>query len=256
MAREKKTWKETLSPQEISNAIFVDFEGEQVKKSDGSTDYSDEKARKFLGILWNPFSSNSHLPRLQQFILDPTLKLCKNTFDAAEYGLCHKHNVKYFSTREKTEEEAIKFLLKERWNDAPIVSWSDHDKGVIQEMMNNDRFSDEQRSNIERRWRDAKATAKKWNREALSGKIKRPHKLSTYLSIVGYELPSLIKDDNGKKEKKISEEMKYLSDHLKNKRSIEELTEPQKTKWRYICEYNFHDLEGMRQVLLTAVSDS
>ena len=52
----------------------------------------------------------------------------------------------------------------------------------------------------------------------------------------------------------MSQNLKDLTQRLEKKRNPEELTETQLEMWRLICVHNFHDLEGMRQVLLHAVA--
>ena len=53
--------------------------------------------------------------------------------------------MKWFGTREKAEEEVIELLLKLK---GPIISWSEHDWNVMENMLGSDHFSDDDRENI------------------------------------------------------------------------------------------------------------
>ena len=74
----------------------------------------------------------------------------------------------------------------------------------------------------------------------------KDHKLQNYLEEIGYTTDSEKEGMSGK--------MKYLAKVSKKKRNPDELTLDQLDMWRHIYEHNFHDLEGMRQVLLQVVA--
>ena len=173
--------------------------------------------------------------------MDPSLKLCAKTFNAAESGLCDEHRVKCFTTREKTESKLVEFLLG---FEGLIISWSEHDWNVMENMMGSDHFSDDDRENIKSRWRNALKTVRPWNTVTLQKRVTE-HKLQNYLELIGYVTDSEKEGMSGK--------MNYLSKVSKGKRTPDELTSKQLDMWQHIYEHNFHDLEGMRQVLHQAV---
>ena len=149
--------------------------------------------------------------------------------------------MKWFGTREKAEEEVIELLLKLK---GPIISWSEHDWNVMEKMMESDHFSDDARENIKIRWRNALKTVRPWNTVTLQKRVTE-HKLQNYLELIGYVTDSEKEGMSGK--------MNYLSKVSKGKRTPDELTSKQLDMWQHIYEHNFHDLEGMRQVLHQAV---
>jgi len=110
--------------------------------------------------------------------------------------------------------------------------------------MGSDHFSDDDRENIKSRWRNALKTVRPWNTVTLQKRV-TDHKLQNYLELIGYETDS--------EKEGMSDKMNYLSKVSKGKRSPDELTSKQLDMWRHIYEHNFHDLEGMRQVLHQAV---
>tara|TARA_B100000214_G_scaffold372515_1_gene350905 strand:- start:2516 stop:3256 length:741 start_codon:yes stop_codon:yes gene_type:complete len=244
----KNHMQQKMTPREVSEAIFVDFEGAK----------SDENGEKFLGILWNPYSDDSKKPRLRQYILDPNLTLCAKAkiYDATAHVSCEKHEVKYFFSREQTEKEAVEFLLRLQNGKARIVSWSLHDWNILENIMGKHGFDDEQRMNIKERWRNAISTAQSWGEANGLNTAKGQNELDLYLETLNYEIPSFLTRDSTPGNKLINDRMKKLSNLQMKKKKISDLSEKQKGYWRHICEYNFHDLEGMRQVLLKAVMKS
>jgi len=232
----KEPIKRKVTRKEIDNAVFVDFEGSD-KKVEGKPDFSNPDIRKFVGVLWM-----TNRLKLRQFILDPSLILCAKTFNAGESGLGAAHRMQWFATREKTERKVVELLLR---FEGPIISWSEHDWNVIEMMMDNDGFSDDERANIKSRWRNALQTVRPWNTVMLQKKVKE-HTLQNYLEVIGYVTDS--------EKKEMSKKMSYLTEKLEKKHNADELTPTQREIWQHIYVHNFHDLEGMRQVLLEAVA--
>tara|TARA_Y100001970_G_C14106295_1_gene788311 strand:+ start:343 stop:1053 length:711 start_codon:yes stop_codon:yes gene_type:complete len=232
----KEPIKRKITKKEIENAVFIDFEGSG-KNPKEEYDFNNPDVRKFVGVLWM-----TNRLKLRQFILDPSLNLCAKSFNAVKSGLCDEHKMMWFATRKKSEEKVVELLLKLK---GPIISWSEHDWNVMEMMMDDDRFSDDDRSNIKNRWRNALKTVRPWNTVMLQKKYK-DHKLQNYLEEIGYTTDSEKEGMSGK--------MKYLAKVSKKKRNPDELTLDQLDMWRHIYEHNFHDLEGMRQVLLQVVA--
>ena len=71
------------------------------------------------------------------------------------------------------------------------------------------------------------------------------HKLQNYLELIGYVTDS--------EKEGMSNKLNYLTEVTKGKRTPGDLTPKQLDKWRHVYKHNFHDLEGMRQVLHHAV---
>ena len=230
----KEPIKRKVTRKEIDNAVFVDFE-DSGKKPNEETDFSNPDVRKFFGVLWM-----TNRLKLRQFILDPSLNLCAKSFNADKSGLYDEHKMKWFGTREKAEEEVVELLLKLK---GPIISWSEHDWNVMENMMGSDHFSDDDRENIKSRWRNALKTVRPWNTVTLQKRV-TDHKLQNYLELIGYVTDSA--------KEGISDKMNYLTEVTKGKRNPK-LTSKQLDMWRHVYEHNFHDLEGMRQVLHQAV---
>jgi len=232
----KNPLKRKLTKRDVMNAVFVDFEGAKTG-TNKEPDYSDPNCRKFVGMMWMTNCVNLH-----QFILEPSLKLCATIYDDSAKNLCEKHRVRWFYTRENAERSFTDELLKRK--NRLIISWSSHDWKIMDMMMKDGDFTKDEYSEIEGRWVDGKHSAKVWNREKLSRKVKSPHRLKDYCDLIDYEMPD---------GKNISTKMSYLSKVLENKRHFDDLTESQIEKCKHICEYNFYDLEGMRAVIGKAV---
>ena len=231
----KEPIKRKVTRKEMDNAVFVDFEGSG-KKPNEEYDFNNPDARKFVGVLWM-----TNRLKLRQFILDPSLNLCGKSFNADESGLCTEHKMKWFGTRKKAEEKVVELLLK---LEGPIISWSEHDWNVMEKMMESDHFSDDARENIKSRWRNALKTVRPWNTVTLQKRVV-DHKLQNYMELIGYVTDSA--------KEGMSDKLNYLTEVTKGKRNPDELTSKQVDKWRHVYEHNFHDLEGMRQVLHQAV---
>jgi len=231
----KEPIKRKVTRKEMDNAVFVDFEGSG-KKPNEEYDFNNSDARKFVGVLWM-----TNRLKLRQFILDPSLNLCGKSFNADESGLCAEHKMKWFGTRKKAEEKVVELLLK---LEGPIISWSEHDWNVMEKMMESDHFSDDARENIKSRWRNALKTVRPWNTVTLQKRVV-DHKLQNYMELIGYVTDSA--------KEGMSDKLNYLTEVTKGKRNPDELTSKQLDKWRHVYEHNFHDLEGMRQVLHQAV---
>ena len=231
----KEPIKRKVTRKEMDNAVFVDFEGSGTKPNE-EYDFNNSDARKFVGVLWM-----TNRLKLRQFILDPSLNLCAKSFNADESGLCAEHKMKWFGTRKKAEEKVVELLLK---LEGPIISWSEHDWNVMEKMMESDHFSDDARENIKSRWRNALKTVRPWNTVTLQKRVV-DNKLLNYLELIGYVTDS--------EKEGMSDKLNYLTEVTKGKRNPDELTSKQLDKWRHVYEHNFHDLEGMRQVLHQAV---
>ena len=231
----KEPIKRKITRKEIDNAVFVDFEGSGTKPNE-EPDFSNPDARKFVGVLWM-----TNRLKLRQFILDPSLNLCAKSFNADESGLCDEHKITWCGNRKRAEEKVIKLLLD---TTGPIISWSEHDWNVMESMMGSDHFSDDDRKNIKNRWRNALQTVRPWNTVTLQKRVV-DNKLLNYLELIGYVTDS---EKGG-----MSDKLNYLSKVAKGKRNPDELTSKQLDMWRHVYEHNFHDLEGMRQVLHQAV---
>ncbi|MBT95353.1 MAG: hypothetical protein CL431_05240 [Acidimicrobiaceae bacterium] len=231
----KEPIKRKVIRKEIHNAVFVDFEGSG-KKPNEEPDFSNPDVRKFVGVL-----SVTNRLKLRQFVLDDSLNIYAKSFNADESGLCDEHKITWCGTRKRAEEKVIELLLKLK---GPIISWSEHDWNVMENMMGSDHFSDDDRANIKSRWRNALQTVRPWNTVTLQKKV-TDHKLQNYMEIIGYVTDS--------EKEGMSDKMSYLSKVAKGKRNPDELTSKQLDKWRHVYEHNFHDLEGMRQVLHQAV---
>ena len=233
----KEPMKRKVTKKEIDNAIFVDFEGAKTG-TNTEPDYSDPNCRKFVGMMWK-----TNYVNLDQFILEPSLKICATIYGNAEESLCEEHRVRWFTTRENAESTFIKELLKREGR--LIISWSRHDWKIMDMMMKDGDFTKEEYSKIKERWVDGKHSAKAWNREKLSRKVTSKHRLKDYCDLIGYDMPD---------GKDISKNLTYLSKVLEKKQHFDELTKTQIKKFKHICEYNFYDLEGMRAVLHKIVS--
>jgi hypothetical protein len=233
MPKEPIKWK--IKKKEMDNAVFVDFEGSG-KKPNEEPDFSNPDVRKFVGVL-----SVTNRLKLRQFVLDDSLNIYAKSFKADESGLCDEHKITWCGTRKRAEEKVIEHLLKLK---GPIISWSEHDWNVMENMIGSDHFSDDDRENIKSRWRNALKTVRPWNTVTLQKRV-TDHKLQNYMELIGYVTDS--------EKEGMSNKLNYLSKVAKGKRNPDGLTSKQLDKWRHVYEHNFHDLEGMRQVLHQAV---
>ena len=231
----KEPIKRKVTRKEMHNAVFVDFEGSG-KKPNEEPDFNNPDIRKFVGVLWM-----TNRLKLRQFILDDSLNIYAKSFNNDQSGLCDEHKITWCGNRKRAEEKVIKLLLD---TTGPIISWSEHDWNVMENMMGSDHFSDDDRENIKSRWRNALKTVRPWNTVTLQKRVV-DNKLLNYLELIGYVTDS---EKGG-----MSDKLNYLSKVAKGKRNPDELTSKQLDMWRHVYEHNFHDLEGMRQVLHQAV---
>ena len=169
----KEPIKRKVTRKEMHNAVFVDFEGSG-KKPNEEPDFSNPDIRKFVGVLWMTNRLN-----LRQFILDDSLNIYAKSFNNDQSELCPEHKMKWFGTRKKAEEEVVELLLKLK---GPIISWSEHDWNVMENMMGSDHFSDDDRENIKNRWRNALKTVRPWNTVTLQKRVE-DNKLQNYLEL-------------------------------------------------------------------------
>lgn len=121
-----------------------------------------------------------------------------------------------------------------------IVAYSSHEKNVFQSFFGID---------IQGVYADARLIAKRL-RIGLPKDMPKPKGLKDYLELIGYYRPKVLG------ERQTTQRLRAVADQLARKKNFEELTPTVKSKWSKVLSHNRHDVFGMREVVLKALSCS
>ena len=220
---DKRSLKMTLINDEIArNAMYIDFEGNA------------ECLPTFLGVLY--WDAVTYKPEFKQYV----------------------HEAAFHSASENTDrcinksiEDSLESLvdIAERENRL-LFAWSTREKLAIERFLSNE----ELKERVLARLFDCKKIAKKWKNkfhshvtfERIWGGGR--HRLSEYMSLVGYEVPSSAGPGN------TGSRLRYVRNQLLNRDgNYFDLTPVAKRKWKGVIAHNYHDCRGMRHVIKTAI---
>lgn len=105
-------------------------------------------------------------------------------------------------------------------------------------------------------WRDGKVSAKQWKkRRHPDAKFVRiigsgTHRLDEYLKLIAYNVPKHFGHQQA------AARISYVRSQLEKRKRYALLTPTAKGKWTKLLDYNFHDCNGLREVVLTAAGEA
>jgi hypothetical protein len=199
-----------LSTTDALRALYIDFEGEK------------DKSPILLGVLRRPGIGST--PFVHQDVVDATFA----SLGVSEISL---------------RDAVGKAVLRAERGDRRIVSWSQHDLGVVRTLRDDD---PELVARFEGRYANALSVAKRWRNRCYGGvKPARGH-LADYLALIGYPVPEEAAPGN------VGETIRVLRHRLE--RGLP-LTLAQQERWGRLVEHNRHDCAGMRRVCLLATRE-
>ena len=136
-----------------------------------------------------------------------------------------------------------RILQRAEARDRRIVAWSQHELDVVRDHcpQHLDRFAE--------RYVNARSVAEYW-RNACHDRVKpEVNKLAWYLDAVGWAVPEHAGPD------RTGATIRILREALGRGRSVDELTDNQRRRWRDLLDHNRHDCMGMRRVTVTATRE-
>lgn len=220
---EKGRWKRVLSSDDLSKAVFVDFEA----RSAGP--------EALLGVL---------TPRgdFKQFVTDPVL------WPASASGRSDSTNG--LRCVPSTIEAAVSaVVLIARALGGPIIGFSLRELEAVRHSV--PAFAPA----WEELYVDGKYTAKRWHRTLHSEVVFEKRRgygrytLDQFLGLAGYEVPKIHGPGN------TGQRLAYVRGQLSDRGEFALLTKAAKTKWSNLLAHNYHDVHGLRWLLQVATSE-
>jgi hypothetical protein len=202
-----------LSNAEAQRALYIDFEGEK------------GKCPVLLGVLRRRGGSST--PRVQQDILDETFA----PLATPATRLRSLHDV------------VLNVVQRAEHADRRIVSWSEHDLGVVRTLRDEDpglvvRF--------EARYANALSIARRWRNRVHGGDKPSRGQLGRYLELITYPVPA----DAGPGH--VGTTIRLVRPRLE--RGLPP-TDTQQERWERLLDHNRHDCAGMREVCVIATRE-
>lgn len=227
-------YKEILTPAEAMRAIYIDFEGRK------------DEPPVLMGSLYYEGRVKSDPGRLifRHDILDRTLQPLA--------GQIHVSGLHRYECHVKTLPQAMQDLARRVKNQKrSIVAWSQHEIQRIDEAELSaylDRI-------IKEWFRDGKETARRWRTshhpdwKLTRDESGRTHRLTSYLERIGYEVPEQYAGG------RVGETIKQLRCSLAVGRDWNTLSPLRREHWTNLLMHNFHDCNGLREVVQRAAGD-
>jgi hypothetical protein len=225
-----------LTIAESERAIYVDFEGNQGRDP------------SFVGILADDL--------FEQVVVEPALEAGARGRRPADYRLpqgyepLSAHSAPSAALRCGDLRAICRGMLARASRESRhIVAWSNYEKDVFLGV------AAEDSADIESLFVDAKLHARRWKRR-VHPHITFPrtrfggtHRLKYYFSLIGYRLPSYFGERQAAG--RISFVRNALATHSGDFAAI---TPTAKAKWTKVLDYNWHDCNGLREVMLHVFS--
>jgi len=227
--------KQTISPYEAQRALYVDFEGRK------------DEPPALLGAMYATgarFSDTRVV--MSHYVVDPQL---------SRLGSAWTIDGPYrYDVRHESLSGALNAVIRlARSKNRLIVSWSQHDLGVIVQYGNlRGMLADE----LAARYRDGKATAKRWYRRHRAPTILRPgasgrrHTLQNYLELINFAdfHPAYGTGLTG-------ENLRVVREAIARRGDVAALTERQRERWYDVLGHNYYDCCGLRDVVMRAAHE-
>ena len=153
----------------------------------------------------------------------------------------------------KSIEEAFEHLATIAYRENRIfLAWSSREKLAIETFIANEKLKEFVLSRLF----DSKRVARRWknrfHRNVTFERLPRQgrHRLSEYMNLIGYHVPSTAGPGNtGQRLRTVREQL------VRRNGDYENLTAVSKGKWTKVLSHNYHDCVGMREVTLAAMKD-
>ena len=210
------------------HALYIDFEGEQ----DGPP--------VLLGVLGRHAALGDD-DDFRQYIFDETLQPA-GAARPTTHGACHAVNPLEALCRLRRAAESAAM---------PILAWSSHEQTTIERIVESTGDAAFWQGQVV----DAKKLAKRWKRTAYPDVVftltrgSGRHALRHYLALIEYPIPTT--QQGGLTGQRI----RAVRDAMTKRQVFESLTPTQKRKWRSLLEHNWHDCNGLRELMM-AISQS
>ena len=199
--------KPKIRVDEISRAIFIDYEG------------NIDRDPTLLG--WR-LDGQSHAA-----ILEEVFATCSDRYRAKDIHL-------------KSHKQLARDLLSQAYDeDRVLVSWSEHDLRVINQIL-----STKDQERFASRYRNAITTARSWHYKAME-KRAPVGDLSYFCQLLGFPVPK--KYGTGK----VGHGLRLIRNQLNEGREYPELTPKARASWVAVVKHNELDLRSMEFVLKT-----
>ena len=212
-----------LTPVEAERAIYIDFEGTETDPP------------SFLGAAW---ADGDGGVRFVQYVLEPAL------WPAAEAatGVCGGTMV----PADWSDLAELRRIAEAE--DRRLIAWSDRERKALV-----DGVLDEG----DRRWfddnvLDAKPLAKRWkrrmHREVVferdpKNRMRGRHRLDRYFGLIGYSVPKILGPGNS------AQRIRAVRGQLARHGDYAALTKTVKGKWTKALKHNWHDCNGLRELV-------
>ena len=197
--------KPKISVNEIARAVFLDYEG------------NIDKPPTLLGWRIEGQSNAS--------IVEEAFETCSDRYRAKDIH-CKSHK--------QLAAELVELACKE---DRVIVSWSEHDLRVINQVL-----STKDQDRLALRYRNAITTAKSWHFRTMEQRAPVGD-LSYFAQLLGFPIPK--KYGTGK----VGQGLRLIRNQLLEGRDYPELTPKARASWVAIVKHNDLDLRSMEFVL-------
>jgi hypothetical protein len=227
----------TLTLEDARRAIYIDFES---RKGGDPV---------LLGACYAEGRKKPDPRRvvLRQDVIEPAHSRLAGALDWSWPG----HMYRYDSDGRSLRASLGDLVGRARNQDRLIVSWSQHELGVIESAdLGPSLFAD-----FRDRYRDGKATASRWLTQAgleafvqPSEALETTHQLAKYFDLVGFWVPEAFGVG------RTGENLKRVSKALK-RGGFDEFTERQQQAWEEVLGHNLYDCFGLREVCLRAAAD-
>ena len=222
-ARSARGPTEGLTPIEAERAIYIDFEGTETDPP------------SFLGAAW---ADDAGGLRFVQYVLEPAL------WPAAEAtaGVCGGVLV----TADWRDLAELRRIAEAE--DRRIIAWSDRERDELAA-----RLLDED----DRRWFETTCSTRSRRRSGGEEKV-RPemaferdrqnrmrgrHRLDRYLGLIGYSVPKILGPGNS------AQRIRAVRGQLTRRGDYAALTKTVKAKWTKALKHNWHDCNGLRELV-------
>ena len=225
-----------ITPEEAERAIYIDFEGRR------------DREPVLLGVLYAEGRRRIDHSRLvlRHDLVDRRYRPLLRAF--SELG---EPSVHRYDTDQRSLDRSIEGILQRaEHQDRLIVAWSQHELDVVWSACRNADFVEA----FGARFRDGKATAKRWLRETSpdSWPQREPvggaHKLAYYCRLVGFDVPAEFGPGV------VGTGLKIIDQALDTGRSWAGFTDRQREAWRRVLGHNLFDCLGLRAVVTAATS--
>ncbi len=217
-----------LTPFEAERAIYIDFEGTETDPA------------SFLGAGWVDDDGDR---RFVQYVLEPAL------WPAAEAttGVCGG------AVRPADWPDLAELRRIAEAEDRRIIAWSDRERAELAVRV----LDDDHRRWFEANVLDAKPQAKRWKRRARPEVVferdprfpmRGSHRLDRYFGLIGYPVPRAFGPGNS------AQRIRAVRGQLATRGDYAALTRTVKGKWTKALKHNWHDCNGLRELVVHVAS--